>query len=298
MRALLAVAAAFIDEQKDEHGVDTPCDMQPFQYDLGEGVAISISHTPDPLTWGQLGIVLYGLRLYQVTGNRYKQCNFKIHDSGTPDIYTLVRSGSISRSTDSIRKPSSGVVPSGSPNSISRRAFPITPATLMSQRAIFRIPRSELLLVLYERGTVSVQSVEAILLTADSWVDRKISIWGRYAPMDAIFDYETGDRPRTRLIVWSALEMTLTWGQLKTVLDGLWLYLVDRDHYEYTYWEIYDASTHDSSQIGYGTIIEDDKPPMRPAPGANLKNSTSKRALQISSPTIPLPLNTSAPLPT
>ena len=97
------------------------------------------------------------------------------------------------------------------------------------------IPDSNFILAFRAREGVSEEAMNAILLTADSWVKRKISIFTRNGAADSIFDYRTGDRPYTRLIIWSAVESWLTWGQLDTIIHGLWIFLVDQGNIEYTY---------------------------------------------------------------
>ncbi len=284
MRAVLAAAAASVDDQKDERSEDTLCRLVPFGYDLGEDVIITISHAVDLLTWDQLGAVLRGLQLYQITGKRYRQCYFEIHDSRPLDTYTLIGSGSIFRLAKSVGQPLLEVVPSDLPNPVSRRSLRISPGTVTSDREIFRIPHSELILVLHYRGSVSAQSVEAVLLTADSWVARKISIFGQDAPTDFIIDYRTGDDPLTRLLVFSTLDRQITWGELKVVIDGLWLYLIEREQHDYTFWEIYDGLVDTAMQLGYGTIVNGDGSSKRPVTEFHSTNLTLKRSLQISPP--------------
>lgn len=168
------------------------------------------------------------------------------------------------------------------------------PATLAHE--IFSIPNSPLILDFQPRGAVSAESVESILLTADTWVAHKISIFGPDAPADYIWEYGTGERPFTRLIIWS-FGTALTWGRLKMVVDGLWLFLVDEVNEQYTYWEIYDGEVVEGSRIGAGAIVDANSPFFgRPLIGIAVSNSTFKRAIRISSG-IGLPiLNISQPL--
>ena len=71
-----------------------------------------------------------------------------------------------------------------------------------SNPEIFHIPNSRLILELQPRGGVSEQNIEAILLTADSWVKRKISIFGPdHETGEAIWQLRTREYPYTRLIV-------------------------------------------------------------------------------------------------
>ena len=79
----------------------------------------------------------------------------------------------------------------------------------------------------------------------------------------------------TRLIVWSALDKRITWGELKAMIDGLWTYLVDRMETEYCYWEIYETTVDDESQLGYGAIMETHRSSTKPVYGID------SRALQI-----------------
>ena len=89
---------------------------------------------------------------------------------------------------------------------------------------------------------------------------------------------------------------TLTWRQLKTIIDGLWLFLVDDVNEQYTYWEIYDGEVAEESRIGAGAIVDADSLSGNPLIGVAPSNLTSKRAIQASSD-IGLPiLNTSQSL--
>ena len=172
------------------------------------------------------------------------------------------------------------------------------PAT--SGRDSFRIPGSQLILVPRSSTTrypVQSELTEAILFTSDTWVARKISIFGENGPADFIFDHGTGDKPHARLIVWSSMVKNLTWGQLKTIIDGLWAVLVDQQEYQYTTFRIYVHEVDDQFCRGWGTIVVTDGPARRPLLGVTPSNSTSnstpnststdslstsKRALQIS----------------
>ncbi|KAL6719839.1 hypothetical protein ACLMJK_001760 [Lecanora helva] len=167
---------------------------------------------------------------------------------------------------------------------VTQRAAPSTPSAITAGRATYRIPRSDLILVLRPRGGVRTDSIESILLTADTWVARKISIFGPDSPTDAIFQYGTGEKPYTRLIVWSTADEFMTWGQVKTVIDGLWSYVVDGASWEYTYWEIYESEVTKTSQIGYGAIVETDSKPRNPLFGLPPNITTSKRALTLPAP--------------
>ena len=133
-----------------------------------------------------------------------------------------------------------------------------------SNRVVLRIPRSDLILVLFPRGGVSPESIEAILRTADGWAARQISRFGADAPTDFILDYPTGEDPMTRLLIWSTLDKRITWGELKAMIDGLWTYLVDRMETEYCYWEIYETTVDEESQLGYGAIMETHRSSTRP----------------------------------
>ncbi len=198
-----------------------------------------------------------------------------------------------------------GTSPSSISNSIAERAVDLGAAT--PDRKIFRIPGSQLILVLRKRAAVQPDSAEAILLTSDAWVARKISIFGENSPVDFIFDYGTGDKPYTRLIVWSSMARNLTWGQLKTVIDGLWIVLVDQLGYGYTFFEIHDRKVDVKPLLGWGAIVETDRPGRKPllevTPLISTLNSTSatslstsKRELQLSTAQGLPALNVSHPM--
>lgn len=164
-----------------------------------------------------------------------------------------------------------------------------------SDHEVFRIPNSRLILDLQPRGGVSEASVGSILLTADSWVARKISIFSPDGPSDYIWEYGTGTEPNTRLIIWS-LGDTLTWGQLKTIIDGLWLFLVDMINEEYTYWDIYNGEMVEESRIGCGTITDAKHFSGNSIIGPAPSNSSSTSGIQASPDIGLLTLNISQPV--
>ena len=182
----------------------------------------------------------------------------------------------------------------GFPNSIVRKALPQVSPAVAADRAIFRIPRSDMILALEPKAGVSQEGLSAVLLTADSWVTRKISIFGNDGSAGFIFQHGTGERPYTRLIVWSTPDKDMTWGEIKILIDGLWTYLIDMKNFEDTYWEIYEDKVDQRSQLGWGAIVETEQPPGVVIPGHANSSSTSKRALGIAS--APPSSNTSATL--
>ena len=70
----------------------------------------------------------------------------------------------------------------------------------------------------------------------------------------------------------------LTWGQLRSMVDGLWLFLVDMGNEQYTYWEVYDGEVGEESQIGAGTIVDAGLLLGKVLVGAAPSNVTSKKA--------------------
>lgn len=99
----------------------------------------------------------------------------------------------------------------------------------------------------------------------------------------------------------------MTWGQIKTVIDGLWSALVDDAEYQYTSFKIYNEEVRDDRDplLGWGAIVETDanaRTPLFDVPtmGLSLNStstkslSTSKRALRISPELLPA-LNASSP---
>lgn len=176
---------------------------------------------------------------------------------------------------------------------------PIPKRTLdLVETEIFPIPRSPLILGLQPRSAIQPDSLRAVLLTSDAFVARKISKPGpgADAPADSIWQYGTGDRPYTRLIVWSSMTQPLTWGQLKTIIDGLWILLIDLEKAQYTFFSIYDSKIDAEKQqnrLGWGAIVSTNNPPGNPLLGMPSLNSTenltstssistSKRAVQVS----------------
>ena len=267
---VLVVAAAFVNEQKAEHGENADIDNGNFYYSLGEDVEVIVSHPPGPLTWGRLSDILRGLQTYEIAGKRYKECYFEARL--TVHFETHIAWGYVRKSVEGTRSLGTGALSLETSSSVSRRALPIFPSTVSSDVAIFRIPRSDIILTLHTKGDVSPQAVEAVLITADAWVARKISIFGDHGPTDFIFNYSTGERPIIRLVIYNTLVGSpMCWGQLKTVIDGLWIYLVEESKSEDTYWEIYEGHINQESLIGYGTIMTQ----------FDSSNSTSKRSLPL-----------------
>ena len=154
----------------------------------------------------------------------------------------------------------------------------------------FAVPNSDIILVLRWKDNVDKESITAILLTTDAFVARKISIHGQNAPADTIFQHGTGDHPYTRLYVWSNMGVTVTWGQIRTLIDGLQIFLLDEHNLEYTYWDMYERSVEDKNRLGWGSIVESHG---LCGPGNLGHNSTAKRALQLPENLIIPPLNSS-----
>jgi len=291
LEAVLDAAAALVAKKIVEHGGNAGCDLVPFGHDLAGGVKLDIWPTVDFLTWAQLRMVIRGLQIFQVEGRRFHSYHFEIHDSEKLDIYTLIGWGNTGKPWGFPRTQLLESASSSISSRLARRAVDLPSAS--PNHKIFRVPGSQLILVLRPRAAIRPEFAKAILLTADTWVARKISIFGENSPADVIFDYKTGDRPYTRLIVWSSMVKNLTWGQLKTVIDGLWIVLVDRLGYRYTYFEIFDRKVDVRSQLGWGAVLENGdfgrKPSLEITPSNSTLDSTSatslstsKRALRLS----------------
>lgn len=298
LRSLLNVASAFVAEQLAEHGTEAFCRLLPFQYSLGEGIELTIRFSIEPWTWGQLSTLLRGLRLYLVDGNRPRSYDFEVHDTETLDIYTRIGWGDIGkpRSRQSLGSPLIAVAPSTPSGSMPRRDVSILSSGPLSSRAFFRIPHSDLILELEPKTEIDPERIKAILLTADSFVARKISIFGESGPATAIFDYSTGEAPYARLLVYSAPDTLMTWGQIKTVVDGLWQFVVEMKNPLYTYCQIYDSLVTQVARIGWASILEMGSSPGIPFAGVSPSNSTAKRALQLLPATIQPVSNVSEPL--
>ena len=291
LSSVLVVAAAYVDEQEKKHGGNAPGDHE-VDYDLGEGIIIHVESL-DIMSWNELDTVFRGLKLYEIEAKRYRQCYFEIFEGDDASIHRNLGRGWISPVPQSSPKLLLETFPPNPSQTVSAGALAVSPSPVETAR-IFQIPRSDLVLRLSPRGGLSGQSIDAILLTSDTWVSRKISIYGADTPMiDPIFQYGTGDRPYTRLIVWSALEVHMTWGQLKTVIDGPWQYLVEEYYPEYTYWEIYQTRVSRGSLLGYGALLElnANQPHLIQSSTNSTTNSTStsKRSLELSPLTPPPP---------
>lgn len=291
LEAVLDAAAALVARKIIAHGGNAQCDLVPFGHDLAGAVKLDIWPTVDFLTWAQLKLVIRGLQIFQVEGKRFHSYHFEIHDSEKLDVYTLIGWGNTGKSLGLPRTQFLEGTPSSVSSRLATRAVDL-PSDAPDHKT-FRVPGSRLILVLRPRAAVQPELAKAILLTSDAWVARKISIFGENSPADVIFDHRTGDRPYTRLIVWSSMVKNLTWGQLKTVIDGLWIVLVDRLGYRYTYFEIFDRKVDVRSQLGWGAVLEDGgfgrKPSLEIMPSNSTLNSTSatslstsKRALRLS----------------
>lgn len=305
LQAVLDIVDALVAERTTENGEHADCDLIPFGHDLAGGAELNIWPSVDFLTWAQLRTVIRGLRLFQVEGKSFHSYHFEIHDSEKLDIYTRIGWGNTGKPSGFSRAQLPGTALSRISSPIAKRAVDLLPAT--PDRKLFHIPGSHLILVLRPRAAVRPESAEAILLTSDAWVARKISIFGENSPGDFIFDHGTGDNPHTRLIVWSSMVKHLTWGQLKTVIDGLWTVLVDQHGYQYTFFEIYHRNVDVKSRLGWGAIMETDGPSRKPllevTQSDHTLNSTStssvsssKRALQMTSAEGLPALNVSYPM--
>lgn len=305
MQAVLVTAGALVAQNATEHGEHAGCDLIPFGHDSAGGVELDIWPSVDLLTWAQLKTIIRGLQLFQVQGKRFHSYHFEIHASEKLNIYTRIGWGNTGKPLGVSRTRLPWTALSRTSRLIAERAVDLLPA--IADRKIFHIPGSQLILVLRPRAVVRPDSAEAILLTSDAWVARKISIFGENSPVDFIFDHGTGDKPYTRLIVWSSMARNLTWGQLKTVIDGLWIVLVDRHGYQYTIFEIHHRNVNVNSRLGWGAIVETNSPTRKPLLEITQSNHplnstsaislpTSKRALQVSSAEGLPVLNVSDPL--
>lgn len=280
LRALLAVAAHSVMEEADKYGGNASCDIDPFQYNLGEDIELTIWQSFAPLTWNLLGTIIRGLQLYLLGGKQYKAYHFDVHNSEALEVYTRIGFGYIGRPSEpSVNLPLEIASPE-THNPFSRRDLALLPALTSSKNEIFRVPYSQMILVLQPKSGTSAESVRAILLMADAWVRRKISIFGKFGPADAIFQYGTGSRPYTRLIVWSSNRVTISWGALETMIDGLWDFLVEKEKGSYTFWEIYSGEVGPNFQLGWGTIIETEGLINGPLSEFAPSNTTFKRRFQ------------------
>ena len=98
LQALLDSASEFVASQAHEYGENTYCNDMPFQYDVGEGMEITIWFLLHPFTWFQLTTVIHGLHLYILDGKRYKAYGFEIGGLESPDGYPWLGWGDIGTS--------------------------------------------------------------------------------------------------------------------------------------------------------------------------------------------------------
>lgn len=295
LQSLLNVATAFVAEQLADHGAEAYCDPWPFQYTLGEGIELTVWSFVNPLTWSQLSTILRGLRLYLINGHRPRSYYFEVHDSDTLDVYTQIGWGDIGNPGQTLSSPRPEVVLSAPSNSTPRRALRTTSLGSIPGRAFFRIPRSHLILELLPKGLVQPNRIKALLLSAQSWITSMISIFGESGPAPSIFDYPMGNKIYARFLAYSAPHIQMSWGQIESVVDGLWTFVVEKDNPLYTYCQIYDTLVSEVARIGYAVIIAMGSTVEMPLIGIATSNLTAKRAVQIAPAAIQLIQNVSDP---
>ena len=124
----------------------------------------------------------------------------------------------------------------------------------------------------------------ALLLGANVLVNVEVEKSGIYAhPKHMPFSYSSDDG--TELQIYNSGETSdgMTWGQMQTVVQGLWLYLVDGDRSESCHFDLFAAQTPSIFlHIGWGNIVEAIVPPSKPVIEVKPGNASHKRSRDIS----------------
>ena len=120
----------------------------------------------------------------------------------------------------------------------------------------------------------------ALLLVANALVNDEVEESGKYAhPKHMPFSY--GSDEGTELQIYNSGEVSggMTWGQVQTVVQGLWLYLVKGERSESCHFDLFAAHTPSIYfHIGWGNIVEAIVPPSKPVIEVEPGNVTHKRS--------------------
>ena len=124
----------------------------------------------------------------------------------------------------------------------------------------------------------------ALLLGANALVNEKVEKRGIYAhPKQMPFSY--GSEEGTELQIYNSGEVSdgMTWGQMQTVVQGLWLYLVDGERSESCHFDLFVAQTPSIYlHIGWGNIVEAIVPPSKPVIEVKQGKAIHKRSRDVS----------------
>lgn len=276
--SLLAVVAAVIKEAIKDYGANSHTPGPSFEYDLGDVVELRIwkrTSFPNGLTWETLQTIVNGLWLYYIQRKKEpREAQFRIlvdandfeigfgvirkpiAPSSTDfrtDTESYRRSGYASASLISRGLNSSFLVSGTFNSSLSDPDGFSLPLTGGPRR--FPIPYTGLTLGISPRSpTIDHAVMESLLIEANQLIYNQIDDRGENAPMtgSSFRHREEGSGIALELLSSRPPPNRLTWGQLSNVLEGIALYVVERQDYRACYITIF--TSEPEVEIGLGKI--------------------------------------------
>lgn len=278
VESLLAVVAAVIKEAVEAYGANEQSPGPSFEYDLGDGVELGIwkrASFPNGLTWKTLQTIVNGLWLYYIQQKKeprkaqsrvlVDENDFAItfsvsRKSITPSSTTPKRDTEFDRysgyaSASLIFKDLNSSLLYSVPfnSSLSDRNEFSPPLDGGARR--FPIPDTGLTLAISSRGPFIDHAVmEHLLIEANHLIYSQIHDRGVNAPMtgSSFRHREEGSGIALELLSARPPPNKLTWGQLANVLEGIALYVVERQDYRACYITI--LASEPEVEIGLGKI--------------------------------------------
>ena len=139
----------------------------------------------------------------------------------------------------------------------------------------FRIPESDLILKVELHARLDLQAIKSLLIVANASIAEKIEIAG--VDIHSYlwpFAYNLGDGVEIWLSSTVDPLRGLTWGQLQTVVRGLWIYHIEEKRPWASAFDIYDVGQgYVYPMIGWGTIQK----PVRSIAEPATSNAISRR---------------------
>lgn len=130
---------------------------------------------------------------------------------------------------------------------------------------------------------MSQWTLQSILIISIAFLAEQINLHGDEAhPLNGGLEYDLGDDLEISIRKMPDDPDGLDWSELQDVVAGLWDYIVSGVRYRTVTFDILDVEA--DVQIGWGHIVKWDRD--------SGSNSTTKRALQISTPELPSSANT------
>ena len=149
----------------------------------------------------------------------------------------------------------------------------------------FPIPDSDITLIIETLDCLDLAALRSLLIVANASIAENLAVHGANAnSMLFPFVYDLGDGVEIRLASSTDPQLGLTWGQLQTILRGLWIYHIEGGCNRVSFFDIWRLEDNNlASLLGWGYIRKPMKWTIERLPG----NPISKRS-SASSPTFAL----------